>query len=81
MPRDDNVRDAMRDDPGLAAACAREDQKWSFGMRNGFTLLGIQPFEKVHAREDTSDFTMSARDARRRNLRRKRSGALPNRVE
>ena len=48
MPRRDDVGDAMRDDPGFAAARAGENQQRPFGMGHGFTLLRVQPFEEVH---------------------------------
>jgi hypothetical protein len=38
----------MRDDPGLAAARARQDQKRTLGVGYGFALLRIQPLKKVH---------------------------------
>ena len=44
----DEVGDAVRDHAGLAAARAGQDQERTFGMANGFTLLGIQPVEKIH---------------------------------
>ena len=48
MPRRDDVRDAVRDDPGLAAARAGQDQKRPFGAADRFALLRVQPFEKIH---------------------------------
>ena len=43
-----DIRDAMRDDPGLATAGARENQKRPFRRCNRFTLLRVQPFEEIH---------------------------------
>ena len=42
------MRDAVRDDAGLAAARAGQDQQRTFDVRNGFALLGIQAFKKIH---------------------------------
>ena len=41
--------DAVRDDAGFAAAGAGQNQQRTFGMRNGFALLGIEALEKIHA--------------------------------
>ena len=47
----DDVRDAMRNDPGLAAAGAGQDQQRTFGVGNGFALLGFRPLRKSMSRE------------------------------
>ena len=79
MPRRDDVRDAMRDDAGLAAARARQNQKRSFGAGYGFALLRVQPFEEIHER-GTLYFSMRRRKnplltrANRRAQRRTRTG-------
>src|ERR1035438_8321592 len=48
MPRGDNVRDAVCDNPGLAAARTRENQKRPFRMGHCFPLLRVEPFEEIH---------------------------------
>ena len=48
VPRRDDVRDAVRDDPGFAAARARQNQQRPFGRGNRFPLLGVQSFEEIH---------------------------------
>ena len=52
----DDMRDAVRDDARLAAAGAGQDQQRTFGVGNGFALLGIQPFEKIHEIGGHSNF-------------------------
>ncbi len=47
----DNVRDAMRDDARFAAARAGQNQQRTFGVAHRFTLLGIEPFKKIHGVE------------------------------
>ena len=41
VPRGDDVRDAVRDDAGLTAARARQNQQRTFGVGYRFTLLRI----------------------------------------
>ena len=42
---DHQMRDAMREHTGLAAAGARENQKRSFGAQHGFALRFVQGFK------------------------------------
>jgi hypothetical protein len=35
------VRDPMRDDARLSAACSGEDQEWTVDVRRSFTLLRV----------------------------------------
>jgi hypothetical protein len=48
MHRADEMRNSMRDDPGLAAACAGKDQHRAFGTGYRFTLLGVETLEEIH---------------------------------
>ena len=48
-PLADEVRDAVRDDAGLAGARARENQQRAFGLEDGFLLFGIEAGEQVQA--------------------------------
>ncbi len=48
MPGGDDVRDAVRNDAGLPAARAGQNQQGSVDMAYGFALLRIKPFEEVH---------------------------------
>ena len=43
----DEVRDPMRQDPGLAGARSREDQHGTLGRRDRPGLLGVQPLEDL----------------------------------
>src|SRR3989449_8768183 len=43
------VRHAIRDDPGLAAACAGENKDRPLGTFHGGGLFGIEELRKVHA--------------------------------
>ena len=49
----DDVRDAMRDDAGLAAARAGQNQQRSFGVGDRFALLRVQAFEEIHEERET----------------------------
>ena len=48
VPRGNDVRDAVRDDAGLPAARAGQDQERTFGVAHRFALLRVQPFEEIH---------------------------------
>src|SRR6058998_3600771 len=43
------VRHAISDDPGLAAACAGENKNRALGTFHGVELFGIEKLRKVHA--------------------------------
>jgi hypothetical protein len=45
---DDQVGDAVRDDPGLAAPRSGEDEERAFRYLNGLALGRVQAFEDVH---------------------------------
>ena len=47
QPALEQPRDAIRDDPGLAAAGAREHQQRAIAGRHGFTLSGVQIVEEA----------------------------------
>jgi hypothetical protein len=53
VARGHDVRDAVRDDAGFAAASACKDENRTFGMAHRLTLLGIEPFEEIHFEETT----------------------------
>jgi hypothetical protein len=44
----DQMGDAVRDDPGFAAACASQDQQRPFGVLDGFSLAGVQTVTEIH---------------------------------
>ncbi len=44
----DQMSDAMRDNAGLPAARASQDQHRAIGSLYSFTLLGIKPRKKIH---------------------------------
>ena len=46
--------DAMRDDPRLAGARARQDEDWPIDGEHSFALLGIQFIENIHLSENLS---------------------------
>ena len=56
-PRGDDMRDAVGDDAGLAAARAGQNQKRPFRMHHRFALLRVQPFEKIHEMRTDSSLT------------------------
>ena len=56
----DEVGDAVRDNPRLAAARPRDDQKRAAGRQDGFALPGVQPFEDI-GRHRHQDHTTAAR--------------------
>ena len=56
-PRGDDIRDAVGDDAGLAAARAGQNQKRPFRMHHRFALLRVQPFEKIHEMRTDSSLT------------------------
>ena len=76
VPRRDDVRDAVRDDPGLAAACTGQDQERSFGVGHGFALLCVQAFEKIHEWGTHSSVARSTRP-RATARRQEPEGAYP----
>ncbi len=55
----DQVRDAVRDDAGLAAAGAGQDQQRPVDMGYGFALLGIQPLEEIHENKRGNSFSLT----------------------
>ena len=46
VPRGDQVRDAVRDDAGLAAARAGQDQQRTFGAATASRCCGLRPWRK-----------------------------------
>ena len=54
VPRRNDVRDAVGDDAGFAAARAGQNQQRPFRVLDRFALLGVQPFEKIHATGELS---------------------------
>jgi hypothetical protein len=42
------MRDAVRNDSGLARARAGKDQKRPVGLENGFLLFGIETCVQIH---------------------------------
>jgi len=44
-PLQDEVGGAVREDAGLAASCAGEDQQWAIAVQNGFALTVVEPLE------------------------------------
>ena len=60
VPLRDDMRDAVSDNPGFAAARAGQNQQGPFGAGDGFTLLRVETLKKVHVREDSTNSTMVA---------------------
>ena len=56
VPRRDDVRDAVRDDPGFAAARAGQNQQRPFGAGDRFALLRVQALEEIHVRGGLYEF-------------------------
>ena len=54
------VRDAMRNDTCFAAAGSGEQQHWAFGMSDGFPLLRIKTFKKIHLAEQGGEVAFGA---------------------
>src|SRR5262249_51163555 len=48
--RSDEMRDAVGDRFGLAAARTGEDKNRALGVRDGFLLLGVEAREEIHYR-------------------------------
>src|SRR5208283_1938041 len=55
------VRDAVSNYPGFAAAGAGQEQQRTLHMRDGRALLGIEADEEVHEKEGLSQFSMDMR--------------------
>jgi len=47
----DEMGDAVRNDARFAAPGASQDQQRTFGVRDGFALLGIQALQEIHLME------------------------------
>jgi len=48
MVRLNQMRNAVRNDTRLPAACSSQKQQWPFDVRNRVALLRIETFQKIH---------------------------------